>query len=99
MLSDRQFLLMRGAGDRTVDVGEPAVGGLVVLVPRPDLGRRVIGRVGHSRGSMGSTCARGPGARPVHLTQLTGRLAGRDATNGEMRQDLWPVMPELSYSS
>ena len=42
--ADRQFLLMRRAGDRPVDVGETAA---VVLVPGPDLGRRVFGCISH----------------------------------------------------
>ena len=45
---DRQLLLVLRAGGRAVDVGKPAVGGLVALVPSPDLGRRVVRRVGHS---------------------------------------------------
>jgi hypothetical protein len=42
MAADRQILLVRGPGDRTVDVREPAA---ARLVPGPNLRRRVIGRV------------------------------------------------------
>jgi hypothetical protein len=45
MLADRQFLLAGRAGDRPVDVGEPAPAG---LVPGPDLGRDVLGCVAHA---------------------------------------------------
>ena len=40
MPAHRQFLVVRCARDRTIDVGEPAP---ARLVPGPDLGRRVVG--------------------------------------------------------
>ena len=45
MPADRQFLVVRRPGDRPVDVGEPAA---ARLVPGPDLGRRILGRIAHS---------------------------------------------------
>src|SRR5207302_7449493 len=44
MAADRQLLVMGGAGDRAIDVGKAAA---VRLVPGPDFGRRVFGRIGH----------------------------------------------------
>ena len=45
MPADRQLLVVRRAGDRAVDVGEPAA---VRLVPGPDFRRRVLGRAAHA---------------------------------------------------
>ena len=50
VLADRQRLFVGGTGDGAIDGGEPAP---ALLVPGPDLGRGIFGRVGHGFGSWG----------------------------------------------
>ena len=73
MLADRQLLLMRGAGDRAVDVGEVAA---ARLVPGPDLRRRVFFGVGHLLNLRLVGRQRGPVARQAQAA-TAGRLVIR----------------------
>ena len=63
MASDRQLFVMGGSGDWPVDIRELAA---ARLVPRPDLRRRIFGRIAHSRGS--SFQAVGGGSRSRRRT-------------------------------
>src|ERR1700760_1838309 len=83
MLADRQLLLMRGTGDRTVDGREAAP---AFLVPGPDFGGLVgggrYGCVGHGFPcdvlcSRHGSKARAPGASPAGaIKEKSGRRRG-----------------------
>ena len=77
MAADGQLLLVRRARDRAVDVREATA---ALLVPGPDLGRRVLGRVGHGRELRSSLAANG-----VYLAVCLGHGKGLFSDHGRPR--------------
>ena len=98
MLADRQLLVVRRAGDRAVDVGEAAAVG---LVPGPDLGRDIIGGVGHP-GALLTVLWHGPRGRGAGLQSIMGVCAAlNSAPHAYTASGAWarPTFLHLAHKS